>query len=137
MGRNERSKDIYKLIPQENGPVFPEITITVKSFFTRKYLIQDSNKKIVWTYKKSGKWYEFFSNYVLETNNGIYEVVVSDEKFQIHREGKWIGTIKKVYDGIFDKGEYDVSFDSEKNLTAFLILASILVLETEVQRGGD
>jgi hypothetical protein len=90
-----------------------------------------------WTYKKGGKWYEIFHNHVLETKDGIYEVVVTSEKFQIYKEGTWIGTIKKVYDGILDKGEYDASFDSEKNLTVFLILSSVLVLETEVQRGGD
>lgn len=140
LGYKERRRDVYELLSLENGPSFAPIIISLSGFFIKSYKIQSLGSETIWFYKRKRKWYEFFNNEsILETTEGIYDVVESDEKFQVYKSGEWIGTIKKVYENLFDKGEYDVSFDSQGNLTQFLILASVLVIETEVlsRRGGS
>jgi hypothetical protein len=138
LGYKERRKDVYELLSSENGPSFSPITISLSGLFTKNYKIQSSESKTVWFYKRKRKWYEFFNNEsILETDEGVYDIEESNEKFQVYRSGEWIGTVKKVYGSLFDKGEYDVSFDSQNNLTPFLILASVLAIETEVLSRRD
>ncbi len=133
LGYRGRRNDVYELLSLENGPSFAPITISLSGFFIKNYKIQTLKSETIWFYKSKRKWYEVFNNEsILETTDEIYDVVESNEKFQVYKSGKWIGTVKKVYENLLDKGEYDVSFDSPNHLTQFLILSSVLVIETEV-----
>ena len=82
---------------------------------------------------KGAKWNDFvLRKKVLTTDSGVYELHQEKGKIQVYKKDAWIGTVKKVYEGIFDAGEYEASFDPGEDLHLFLIIASILAIDVEV-----
>ena len=102
-------RDSFALVihDKDSNPVL--VTISLKGFLVKDYLIKSPT--ISWICK-GAKWNDFVQRKkVLTTDSGVYELHQEKEKLQVYKKDAWIGTVKKVYEGIFDAGEYEASFD--------------------------
>lgn len=139
LGREERKKDNYRLIFQDSdNKVFPITTIKSKGVFSKSYLIEAMGQSTPWIYKCE-KWYDsLLGKRVLLTADDKFEIAESNNKIEVFKNDRRIGTARKVYESIFDKGEYYISFELGHDIRLPLVIASILIIDTEVMnKRGD